>query len=136
MSGQYYVVPNENEGGQWRFTREQLARPVSEIRPGATVGGPYEGGSMNRDGNTYQIDIPSGETWTHEVIYQDNPDGFSFRTGNEEDLDATAGLVFQVIQRLAPHVPAVWVASFDGAVYPLRVEGRIPGEFVRELLSL
>lgn len=128
MSGQYHVLPDTGAGGRWNFTREQLARLSSEIRPGSKVGGPYG------ENETYQIDIPSGEGWTHEVVYQANPDGFSFRTGDE--IDVTGGLVFQIIQRLAPDVPAMWVADFDGEVYPLRIAGRTEGDFVRELLSL
>lgn len=127
MSGQYFIVPDEGRGGRWNFTEEQLAQLASEIRPGSEISGPYG------ENDIYQIDIPAGGARTHEVIYQAKTMGFSFRTG---EIRLTGGLVFQILRQLAPDIPALWIASFDGTPYPFRVAGRTEYDFIQELQSL
>lgn len=127
MSGTYYVVANQDEGGRWDFSGEQLAALASEVRPGATVSGPFG------DSDAYHIEIPGEEDWKHEVLYQAQTMTFSFEEENEIDL--TGGLVFQILQRLAPTTPAIWVADFDGTIHSLQIEGRSEEDFVRELWS-
>jgi hypothetical protein len=126
MAGKYYVLANEDEGGRWSFTEDQIRKTAAEIRPDATVFGPEE------SPGAWIIELPGTTRSTHEVVYL--PGIFSFR--EEDAIDVTAGFVFRFLQRLAPDVPTCWVADFDGEIYPLRVADQTEADFVRELWSI
>ncbi|MGC0314771.1 hypothetical protein [Kitasatospora acidiphila] len=52
----------------------------------------------------------------------------------QDELEVSAGMVLQLLQRLAPGVETIWFADFDGIVRPLQVSGNVD-DFVDALLS-
>ncbi|WP_035803912.1 hypothetical protein [Kitasatospora mediocidica] len=125
MSGSYYVSANEAQGARWAFTADDLARVAVELRPDAMVSAPS--GSHG----TVEILLP-GERRDHSVLYHSGKPVLVFR--EQDDLEAPAAMVLQLLQRLAPDVATVWFADFEGVVHALDVACSVD-DFIDELTS-
>lgn len=121
MSGMYFIGPSEKTG--WAFTAGQLAQAVPELRPDATVSGPVDG--------ELDIELP-GQPWEHTITYAEQPASFTFK--EDDGVPATAGLVLELLRRLAPDAPAAWFADFiDGVEHTFRPRDLTAAEFVRAI---
>jgi hypothetical protein len=125
MAGKYFVCANQDLGAVWPFSRDQIAQVIAEVRPDATVSGPFEAN------DTFEVQLPGETRRGHEVIYHSATMLFSFR--EEDRIDVTAGFVLQFLQGLAPEVPALWVADFVGETHPFRPIDINENEFVRQI---
>lgn len=125
MSATVYVCADQANGGAWNFTREELAELAAEFRPGSTVTGPFD------HINAYEIGVPSEQGTMREVLYQAN--GMSFSFEDDDKIDLTAGLVFQILRRLAPDVPTLWISTTDSEPHPIQIAGRTEEDLLREL---
>jgi hypothetical protein len=123
MSGRYYVTADE--GQRWAFSADAVMRTAMELRPDATVSAP------SGQFGTVEIDV-RGEIRNHSIRYHSKDPGFVFP--EQDEIEVPAGVVLQLLQRLAPDVAAVWFADFEGVVHPLRLTGSID-DFVNDLLS-
>lgn len=124
MSGKYFVSADQEQGARWPFTTEELLRAAAELRPDAEIGGPYE------PQGTIEISLP-GQHREHTVTYHPGTPVFVFPEQDEVEVPAT--LVLELLQRLAPDVPAVWFADFEGIIHPLRLDATAE-EFAEELV--
>lgn len=121
VSGMYFIGPGEKTG--WTFTAGQLAETARELRPDATVSGPA-GGALD-------IELP-GQPWEHTITYAGKPASFTFK--EDDGVPAAAGLVLQILQRLAPAARSVWFADFiDGTEHAFRPQDLTTAEFIREI---
>lgn len=121
MSGNYFIGADEDKGARWPFTPAQLPGIIAEIHPAAQVAGPDAAGDID-------ITLP-GQPKEHTINYYADPPAFVFK--EEDGIDATAGLVLQVLQRLAPRTPSSWFADFEGIAHPFEPADFTTAEFVR-----
>jgi hypothetical protein len=124
MSGKYFVSANEEQGARWPFTAEELLRAAAELRPEAEVSGPYE-----PDG-TIEISLP-GEDGPHTLTYHSATPVFVF--AERDEVEPPAALVLDLLRRLAPGIPTIWFADFEGLIHPLRLDTTAE-ELAEELL--
>lgn len=125
MSGTYYIAANQDQGGHWSFTEDQIRRTAAEIRADAAVFGPDE------PHQTFLFQFPGEERRTLEVMYQAETMMFSFQ--EQDEIKDTGGFVLRFLQRLAPQTPAMWVADFDGGVNEFLPAGFTVDGFIREI---
>lgn len=128
MSASIFVYADQEQGGRWEFTGEQVAEIAAQVRPGSTMTGPFD--RMN----AYEIGVPGENGAMLEVLYQPKHMSFSFEV--DDFIDITGGLVYQILNRLAPGAPAKWLADFVGEEHPVRLTGKTESDFVQELLNL
>jgi hypothetical protein len=123
MSGKYFVSANEEEGARWPFTAEELMRAAAELRPEAEICGPY-----GPDG-VVEISL-AGEDGPHTVTFHSGTPVLVF--AERDEVEPPAALVLDLLRRLAPGVPTIWFADFEGVIHPLRLDGT-KEEFAEEL---
>ena len=113
MPGKYYISPNEGQGARWSFTTEGFAEAVTDLWPNTELAGPYQGHDI------IDVTVQLGGN-KHTLSYNaDNP-VLVFR--DQDPATGPATLILSLLRRLAPDVPVVWFADFDGSVYPLNLD--------------
>ncbi|MFB7664914.1 hypothetical protein ACFC1R_13325 [Kitasatospora sp. NPDC056138] len=110
VGGSYYICPDEGRGGAWTFGPEQVAHTVQALWPQ-----PQPVGPLRSDG-VVDFDLRIGGLRC-SISYFTDRRFFTFR--DQEPLELPFRVVHGVLTVLAPGVPAVWTADFDGTMYPV-----------------
>ncbi|WP_329499317.1 hypothetical protein [Kitasatospora herbaricolor] len=108
MGSSYFVSADRRSDASWPFTADQLAAAVTGTWPGSALTGDFDGTlditvhiGADRCALSYQAD-------NHVLVFQDR-----------DPLGAPLTVVHTLLRALAPTVPAVWWADFDGTLEPL-----------------
>ncbi|MFB7669585.1 hypothetical protein ACFC1R_37735 [Kitasatospora sp. NPDC056138] len=110
MGGKYYISPDEDRGGVWEFTPDQVTRTIHSLWPQPQ---PIPLDTSPSSG-IFDFDVQvNGESC--ELTYF--ADEQFFVIPDQDPLELPFRVVYSVLTTLAPSVPAVWMADFDGAVH-------------------
>lgn len=107
MSGKYLVMPDQEQGGSWDFTPDQLDRVLHQHWPHARLSGP------DPRFTAYELSLPFRDD-RRELTYFADRAFFSF--ADQDPLDFPFRVVFTLLLQLAPTQPVLWTDDFTGDI--------------------
>ncbi|MER7585023.1 hypothetical protein [Kitasatospora sp. NPDC097691] len=108
MSGKYLIMPDQDHGGSWDFTPEQLDQALHGNWPHARLVGPIP------RFNVYTLSVPYRDE-LREFSYFDDRKFFSF--SDQDPIDFPFRVVFTLLIALAPKQQVMWTDDFGGDVH-------------------
>ncbi|MEU4296395.1 hypothetical protein [Kitasatospora aureofaciens] len=112
MGSSFYVSAGPEHGGPWDFTADQVKESVRRHWPDAMVSGVFE--------DFLEIEAEVEPGLRAELSYNYRYGAFSF--ADREPLSAPLTVIYRVLCDLAPRVPVVWWADYDGELTPMNLD--------------
>ncbi|WP_327701027.1 hypothetical protein [Streptomyces decoyicus] len=104
MGGHYYVSPDQEDGGSWSFSADQLTQTAIALWPGSEAAGPFP------PKDATDLDIHTGDGRCRLTFY---PEGPALVFPDQDPLLIPAQVILGLLNALAPGTPTVWWTDAD-----------------------
>ncbi|MCE4942951.1 hypothetical protein LVX13_07385 [Streptomyces albulus] len=104
VGAKYFVSPDQEDGGSWSFTADQIAQTTIELWPGSSATGPFP------PHGAVELNAAVGDAHCVLTFYSE---GQALVFADQDPLTTPARIILSLLNVLAPDTPTVWYTDAD-----------------------